>query len=64
MVVQPPLLFAHGGGVGGVEAYAALLTLFGSLCAAAGMITIRTIGPGIDPLLPGQSPPPYSSAEA
>jgi drug/metabolite transporter (DMT)-like permease len=54
LVVQPPFLFQDRNN--GVSGSAALLTLFGSLCAAMGMITIRMIGPNIDPLLPGMDP--------
>jgi drug/metabolite transporter (DMT)-like permease len=53
LVVQPPFLFKEGGDA--IPANAALMTLFGSLCAAMGMVIIRMIGPGIDPLISGLS---------
>ena len=53
LVVQPPFLFREGGD--GISAYAALVTLFGSCCAAMGMVIIRMIGPSIDPHVSGLS---------
>ncbi len=54
LVVQPPFLFRESGD--GIPAYAAFVTLFGSCCAAMGMVVIRMIGPSIDPHVLGQSP--------
>jgi drug/metabolite transporter (DMT)-like permease len=50
-IAQPPALFGGTAGAVSVDPFVVAVALFGATCSAMAYITIRSIGPGVDPLV-------------